>query len=509
MKHRRPLLTAGAVVALTALVTGCSGDSDGQTPEDAAQRLTIVLDTDANSFDPPDVGDNPRSQFLQPVYDTLTELQPDASVGPRLATEWEYVDESRTLLRMTLRDDVVFSDGTPFDSDVVKANLEHFLAGTGPAVRNVSVITGITAVDPTTVELQLSAPNPALLRYFGQTAGMMVSPSVLDADSLDTTPVGSGPYLLDASTVAGSQYVYTRNPDYWDADAYPYESIQITPIVDITARTSALRTGQGNTGRITTKVAAEAESGGLDVAYFPSGDVMGVDLFDREGALSPALADPRVRQALNHAIDRDAIVKALFDGRGTPTTQVFNPDSSAWSTDLDDAYPYDPERARELLAEAGHSDDVVIQIPEYSGISDLLAALIQQLGDVGVTVEPVKVPDPQANTEMRSGKYPAALVQLQSNDPWQTIQLMLEPDSAWNALQSTAPELTDAVTAAQNATGDNRDEAYAAVNEYVVDQAWFVPIVFVDTVWATDSSTELTPYTYSVIPPIEAYAPKA
>lgn len=506
MVHRRTYLAVTAFFAVAALMSGCAaGDT---TVGDASERLKLVIASSAKSFDPPDVGDNPSSQYLQPVYDTLTEIQPDASIGPRLATEWEYTDDTNLTLRMTLRDDVTFSDGAAFDSTAVKLNIEHFLAGTGPAVRNLSDVAAVTALDATTVEFQLSAPNPALLRYLGQTAGMMVSPAALGSKELATMPIGSGPYVLDDSTVADSQYVYTRNPKYWDAESYPYESIQITPMVDVTARTSALRTGQVNAGQLTTKVAKEATSAGLNVQYFPSGDVMGVDLFDRAGVLSPALADPKVRQALNYAVDRDAIVKALYDSKGTATTQVFNPNSAAWDDKLNNAYPFDPDRARALLAEAGHAHDVVIQIPEYTSVSDLMAILIQQMSDIGVTLEGVKVPDPQANTEMRSGKYPGALIQLQSNDPWQTIQLMLQADSAWNVLQSADPELDAAIKTAQGGTGKDRDAAYAAINDFVVQEAWFLPIVFVDSVWATDADTVLTPYLYSPIPPIEAYAPK-
>jgi len=499
---------ATLAVAATFAVSGCAGGDGGSSSGAPDDALDITFSYVPSSFDPPDVGDNPTSQFLQPVYDTLTQVQPDGSVGPRLATEWEYTDDALQVLRMTLRDDVTFSDGTPFDAAAVKANIEHFLTGTGPAVNNVRTIQEVVVVDPTTVELHLSEPNPALLRYLALTAGMMVSPAVLGQESLATAPVGSGPYVLSTDgTVSGSKYVYTRNPDYWAADSYPYDQITLSSIAEVTARLNAVRTGQADVSQITPKTMAEAESAGLDVTHFSSGDIMQLVLIDRGGQLSPALADPRVRQAINMAIDRESVVSAVYDGLGQPTTQLFNPSSDAWLDELADRYPYDPAAARELLAEAGYADGLTLNVPEFTGIADLFAIVAQQLGEVGITVQSTKVPDAQANTEMRSGKYPAVLQQLQSNDPWQAIQLMVMPQSAWNPLGYQEPALDELIRTAQSATGDARATAYQELNRYLVEQAWSAPLAVAETVFASEDDVTVTPYAYSVIPPIEGYAP--
>ena len=497
------------LAVLTLGVAACGGGSEGGDAAGGVDTDLVIAFSDiVSTFDPPDVGDNPKAEYLQPVYDTITQLLPDGSVGPRVATAWEYTDATNTTLRMTLSDDVTFSDGTKLDAEAVKANLEHFLTGTGPAVNNIKQITAIDVVDPTTLELHLSAPIPALMTYFGKTAGMLVSPAVLDAPSLDTTPVGSGPYELDTErTVVGSSYVYTRRSDYWNASDYPYDTITLNYIVDPTARLNAVRTGQADSGAITTKTAAEAEGAGLQVQNYSSGDVLQLDLMDRAGTTVPALADARVRQAMNYAIDRESIIKTLYDGKGTLSTQIFNPDSTAWVDDLNDSYTYDPAKAEQLLAEAGYADGFSITLPEITTYSDVTAVLAQEFGDVGITVNTTKVPDAQAVSEARSGKFPATVYQLQSNDPWQAIQLMVQPTAAWNPLQYADPEVDDLLARAQSATDADRPAAYQELNSYLVDQAWFAPIVFTENVVASGDSVTVTPYTYLPLPPIEGYAP--
>lgn len=505
----RTLPTVVALAAATALAfTGCAPANT--SPDDATDELVIATGSQINSYDPPDVGDNPATQYLQPVYDTLFRIDENAEIQPRLVTEWEY-DETRTQLTLTLREDVTFSDGEAFDAEAVRINLEHFLAGTGPAVRTVAGIENVEVVEEHLVRLDLAAPNPALLRYLGLTAGMMASPAAIEAGELASAPVGSGPYTLDTgATVPQSRYVYTRNDSYWDQDAYPYESVIITPISDFTARINALRTGQADVGtQMNSRYIAEAESAGLEITTFPSGDVMGLDLFDRGGTFVDALADPRVRRAMNMAIDREQIVEQLYDGFGSVTSQVFNPDSIAWQDDLNEQYPFDPDAARALLAESGYADGVTITIPEYSGVSDLIVVLQQQLGEVGITLEGRAVPDAQANTEMRSGNYPAALIQLQSNDPWQAIQLMLEPAAPWNALGYEDDRVSALIAQAQAGTEEDRANAYQELNRYLVDEAWFMPVLFTDTIMVTAADVDLTTYKYSVVPPLEAYAPSA
>lgn len=208
------LIGAGAL-ALSACSAG--GSTPASTSAASGGTLTLGASLDAASWDPADAEFGNRIQYMQPVYDSLLHVTADLEIEPWLASAYEY-DESLTTLTLTLRDDVVFTDGEAFTSEVAKANLEHFAAGTGQNSITLAAVESIETPSPTELVLSLSAPDPALLRNLALVSGMQASPAAITGGELKTTPVGSGPYELDAdATVVGSTYTYTRNPEYWNA----------------------------------------------------------------------------------------------------------------------------------------------------------------------------------------------------------------------------------------------------------------------------------------------------
>jgi peptide/nickel transport system substrate-binding protein len=219
----------------------------------------------------------------------------------------------------------------------------------------------------------------------------MAGPRAIGTDALRTTPVGTGPYTLDAkATTRTVQYTYVKNPKYWNAAAYPYDKIVLKPILDGTARLNAIRSGQvdGGTGDATT--IPTAKGAGLKVLQSAGPGFQGLFIFDRAGKIVPQLADVRVRQAINYAIDPRAILSTLADGKGTLTRQVFNPRSNGWDPSLNSAYAYDPAKARALLASAGAANGFALSmpVPVYPNLQPLLT---QQLAAVGIKVNWVNV----------------------------------------------------------------------------------------------------------------------
>ena len=183
-----------------------------------------------------------------PVYDTLLMLSPEGELEPNMATEWSYNDDN-TVLTLTLQDGITFTDGEPFNAEAVKANVEYLRDGGGPFSSYVASVENVVAVDDLTVELQLSSADPALLYGLAVVGGAMASPAAIAAGTLATSPIGSGAYTLDAgATTPGTEYVYQRNPDYWNPDAYAYDTIVIKPILDLQARFNAIQSGQADTG---------------------------------------------------------------------------------------------------------------------------------------------------------------------------------------------------------------------------------------------------------------------
>ena len=169
-----------AVVAVAALaLTGCS--AGGSSSEDSeSSTLTLGVLVAATTFEAAGMNFANESPYGQAVYDTLLKEDPAGELLPSLATEWSYNDDN-TVLTLTLRDDVEFTDGTPFNADAAAQNLTRFRDGTSPNKSFLASLGSATAIDDTHVELTLTQPDPALLHYLTQNAGMQGSPAAFGA----------------------------------------------------------------------------------------------------------------------------------------------------------------------------------------------------------------------------------------------------------------------------------------------------------------------------------------
>jgi peptide/nickel transport system substrate-binding protein len=245
-----------AVAVLTLGVAACGGSSSsggggasGGGSGDAA-TLTLGLIAPATTFAAADMSFANESPYGQAVYDTLLKAQPDGTIVANLATKWEY-NADNTVLTLTLRDDVVFSDGTKFDATAAAQNLIRFRDGASPNKSFLAAVKDATAVNPTTVQITLTDSDPALLNYLTQNAGYQESPAAFTSPDIKTNPVGSGPYILDtANTVVGSSYAFTKNPKYWDPSSVHYNNLVLKVLADPTAMLNAVKGGQLNGAKI-------------------------------------------------------------------------------------------------------------------------------------------------------------------------------------------------------------------------------------------------------------------
>lgn len=501
--HKSLVRIGALVVAASLALTGCAA-AEPEAPVTGG-TLTLGATLDAASWDPADAEFGNRIQYLQPVYDSLLHITADLEIEPWLASEFSYNDDL-SVLTLKLREDVVFSDGEVFNAEVAKANLEHFKSGTGQNSITLASVESVDVVGDYEITLTLSAPDPALLRNLALVSGMQASPAVLGDESLKTTPVGSGPYVLSEDSVVGSQYTYVKSEDYWNASFFPYDEIVIKPLTDLTARLNALKAGEIDAALADAKSMTEAEASGLTVNTM-QGDWQGLFIVDRGGSQVPALADPLVRQALNYAIDGDSILESIRLGEGESTTQIFSPTSQAYDAALDDAYPYDPEKARELLAEAGYADGFTFTMPAITGFDDLTAVVVQQLADVGITATTETVAPDQIISSLLSGKYPVFIFSWGSSNAWQDILKLVAPTAPWNMLGSQTAELDTLIADAQNATPEDAEAAFQAVSAYLVDQAWFAPWYVQNNIYLSGPDVQVTMQPQNVVPYIWNYAP--
>ena len=501
-----PKSTVMAILTAAALaLTACGGGGTSTNGGAATTTLTIGQLQDLVSFEPADAHIGHTMPYYQAVYDSLILRAPDGELKPMIAESWEY-NADNTVLTLKLRTDVTFSDGAKLDAAAVKANLDHFKKAQGRDAYQVASLGSVAVVDPATVAITLSKADPAFTYYLSLAAGLMGSPAALGTPGIKTVPAGSGPYELDTTnTVKGSQYVFTKRANYWNKDLQKFDKVTMKFLADVTARTNAIVSGQIDATLLDPKTSKQAVAAGLTLTTSQV-DWQGLLLMDRDGKVTPELANPKVRQAMNFAFDRKTILEQQYLGEGTPTSQVFGPESGAYVDELDSSYSYDPAKAKALLAEAGYPNGFELKIPTMTGFEAITATVQQQLGDIGIKVQLETIPQANYVPDLAAAKYSAAVFNLYQAEPWVAINQMISTSALYNPFKSTTPELATMIDAVQNG-GEQSAEKAKEVNKYVTNNAWFVPFFRLNQMYLTNKKITVEPQLQQAIPSLYNYAP--
>ena len=497
-------IAAGAVAAALVLAAcGSDGDSgegtassddasvsDGATGSDgdgaavnasgeACGTLRFGYFEPATSLDPHTGTSSQDNPWLLPIYDRILHYEPDGSIVPGLAEDWELDDESMTLM---LREGVTFHDGAPLDAEAVVANLDRALTVASSSVaEELAAIESVEAVDDMTVELSLSQPDAALPSKLADRAGMLVSPEALSAEAdLNLAPVGAGPFRA-SDYVPGQRLDLDRYEDYWDSDSVLLESAVITFFGDDDTRLNALRAGEVDMAQLSPAQVEAAES---DPNLTVRNDAdLGVTHIALNNAIPP-MDDPLVRQAINHAINREGIRDAIFFGQGQIAWQVFPPGYYAHAPEVEEIYPYDPERARELLAEAGYPDGFDLDFPTNTQSIRVAAseAIQSQLAQVGINLSIEPIEGPELLDRFYYDKDVAAYYSPWGGrvDPAMSVENMFGPEGLNNPSGDTSPELVELLEQGRSTyDSEERGEIYAEFSRVLMeDEARMIPLVF-------------------------------
>ncbi len=506
MKFGPQAAAAALILSASLALTACGGGATaGGAAGTAATSLTLGTIQDVRSWDPAQAHVGHVLQPYQAVYDTLILREPDGKLSPMLATAWKY-NASSTKLTVDLRTDVTFSDGAKFDAEAAKANMDHFKKANGPQMAQLTAVKDVAVVDADTIDINLTAPDPALEYFLSQAAGLMGSPKALGTDAIKTEPVGSGPYVMDkAASVKDSQTVFTARKDYWNKDLQKYSKLTFKILTDLTARTNALVSGQVDATILDPKNGKQAEGAKMKLAANEV-DWQGLLLLDRDGAKNPALQNVKVRQAINYAFDRKTILDQVMLGQGTPTSQPFGKASGAWTEGLENYYSYDPAKAKQLLKEAGFESGVTLEIPSVPGFETQISVVQQQLADVGITL---KVGAALTNTftaDVAAQKYTTMYFSLFQGEPTVAINQIISTKALYNPFKNATPEL-DAKIEAVRAGGADAGKLAQEVNKYVVEQAWFAPLFRVNQMYYHNAKVNVTPQIQQAVPSIYNYSP--
>jgi peptide/nickel transport system substrate-binding protein len=433
-------------------------------------------------------------------------LQVDGEVVPNAAEEFSY-NEDKTVLTLKLREGMTFSDGEPVNAAAAKFSLDNFRDGGGVDSSRLKGVT-IDVVDDLTFTMTLPAPNPGIIAQLGGSAGQLVSPKTLDNPAtVDTQPIGSGPYTLNTGeTVVGSKFVFDRNPDYWNPDDFPYDKIEFVVMPDETAQLNALASGQIDGAEINLASVQQAESSGSHVESFPN-VWSGLYITDRSGAKIPALGDVRVRQAINMVFDRDAIVKAIWQGQGTPNSSIFGSTTEGYDEELSNYYDYDVEAAKALMEEAGYADGFDITIPEVENYNqEYTAIVVQQLAELNIRATPVSIPRQESIPRIVAGEFPMFAYKLPVNPEVDQVTNYVRPNGSFNPGRTEDPELNELLAQWAVADPEEAGPIYKDINRFLVENAWFAPFGNPDVTWAFNDTVTISG-TIGTLPPLYVFQP--
>jgi peptide/nickel transport system substrate-binding protein len=367
-----------------------------------------------------------------------------------------------------------------------------------------------TAASPTKLVITLKQPDPAFLVYLTQNAGLQESPKAFSGVAAKTVPVGSGPYEMDVSaTIPGSTYVFTANSGYWDKAQQHYAKIVMNVYSAPASELDAIQGGQVNAANTFDNTAlTQIQAAGFTVWPLQL-NWTGLLLLDRAGSMSTPLGNAKVRQAINYAFDRPALLKALGEGYGSVTTQIFPTYSPGYEASLDSYYTYDPAKAKQLLAQAGYPNGFTLSMPEAAALGASTYAIIaQQLEAVGIKVNYTSYTGNAIFTAILAPKFPATYFILQE-DPtaWQESQFVIAQTATWNPFHAADPTVAGYIKTIQTGSTAASAAAIKQLNQYLVQNAWFAPFFRQQSSFVSDKNTKVTvqagnalPYLWNIVP---------
>lgn len=479
------LAAVAAAVALAIGLTGCGGGTaaveDSEGGAGAPAELSIGYAFAPETFDPVyAIAGAQASAHIQAIYGALIERDSEGVERPGMAESWEWVDA--TTLTFTIRPDMTFTDGEAYDAEAVKKWIDYARAAENTPYQNLSAVENVVVEDPLTVTLELNRPDPRLTKFFVGHMGAVPSPASIDSGDLGINPVGAGPYILDTDkTVIDNTYTYEKNPDYWDADRFDFDTLVIKIYADANAMYNALVSGQVDVGYGNGSNYASAEASDLEIFSQPQ-NANGISLYDIDGVNVPALASKEVRQALNYAVDNQSIIDTVFQGQGTASSLGFTPGSGpGYDESLLDYYDYDPKKAKRMLADAGYPDGFSFDAVTLTKDQPMAEAVAGYLEEVGVTMNLiVRAPGETANTDI--GKYDAAAAAMGLADSFATPpNLWLGPASATNQRGHEDAEIRALYDQAINAVGDEQAALMDDIAQVSVEQAYGIQVGYVNS----------------------------
>jgi peptide/nickel transport system substrate-binding protein len=384
---RQLRIVAGTLLAcLALLITACSAGAGNNAPPgqnatgSAGETLQVGLGAAPANLDMTQTAGAAIPQALMyNVYEGLVKLDGNAKVQPLLAKSWQ-ISQDRMTYTFTLHSGVKFSNGDPFNADVVKFSLDRVPDWKANTPTYLAGIKSVEPVSDTQVKITLKEPDNNLLFWLAGPLGAMFDPKAVG--DLANTAIGTGPFLMDRYN-RGESLILKRNADYWGPKA-KLSQVTLRYYTDANAPVNALRSGD-----LDSVYQAQAAD---QVKQFQSDKRFRVQIGTTQGitvmSMNPGRApfnDRRVRLAVMYGVDRNAVNTAATDGLGKVLGAPVPP-TDPWYRDLAGKYPYDPAKAKQLLAQAGKTKlSVDFNVPSLPYCQTIAQVVKSDLAKIGIT----------------------------------------------------------------------------------------------------------------------------
>lgn len=363
-----------------------------ETTTSGSGELVFVTPSDAPTLDPHGVNDTASNTVTSQIYERLVDYAADGSVVPLLATEFSAIDE--TTWEFKLREGVKFHDGTDFNAEAVKVNIERITDPefASPKAFILNTIEEVVIVDDYTVHLKTSSPFAPLPAHLAHNAGSIIAPSAIEEErnggkTVDENPIGTGPFKLK-NWNRGAEILLEKNNDYWGEPA-KVDGVKVVNVPEQSTRVAMLETGEANIMLVGASDVARVEAMAnveIDRVKGTRMDYVGFNV------TKAPFDNVKVRQAIAMAINKDDVVNGILDGQGVPAVGPLAPTVVGNYQGLT-PLEYDVEAAKALLAEAGYPDGFETTLyvndgsQERADIAELTQAHLAQIGiDVKIEV---------------------------------------------------------------------------------------------------------------------------
>lgn len=513
---------------LLLILAACSDDSNvdeatGGGEEGGAEggTMTLAIPSDAVSMDPHGSNDVPSEQIRDTIYEPLVTQNEDLEIVPVLAEEFEQVDD--TTWEFKLREGVTFHDGSEFNAEVVKANIERLKDPAKASARAflLDMVTEVNVIDDYTVQLVTEYPFAPLANNLTHGAGKMISKDLIDADYqnaldeagsdvtleeyyelrdaggeeheaianeissyvgqlVESEPVGTN-YFQFESRSPGEVTSVVRYDDYWDGEPALLDGVDFKVVSEPGSRLAELESGTSDAILSTLSSNIERVEGNSDVTLLRNESVS-IDYIGFNTEKEP-FNDPKVRQAITHAFDSQAVLDGVYNGSGTPASAPLAPGVLGYSEDLE-GLEYDMDKAQELLDEAG-VEDLTINLmvnddnPERV---DVALWLQESLSELGITVNVEQVEWGAYLEATGAGEHDMFILGWSNStgDPDNGISPLFHSDNIGpdgNRSFYSNPELDALLDEARQETDeDTRAGMYEEAQQILVDEA---PAIFI------------------------------